>query len=531
MSTSEASLFGIEKVDDYQVRGVSSDTLYTRSAWHFQSSTALRLATEDNRFRFALGPGEEAAFYFSFVTHWESEEYVQKSERIILDAGNLGSVTNDHAAIWRSDWAATPLLALPDKEHEKLFYQSVFWLFCTASSEQFLPGESQFAATCWNMRPFTYGAAGWATLAFMHLGHLEKAKTMLLNHYKPEGLRQNTQLYNSEAEQGDRPLSFAHEVRTDGTTTEINDEQRHLNGFALSLFHKYYILSGDEDFLASYLYPVAKGVAEFWCDLARWDDEVDGYVFPELRSLSEDLLEESLLDIVLSAKWSLETAVHYSTELKKDAALNSRWAEVNQKMHIPQNDDHYLEYLNDKEERSYASYQGVRAPVYLGYPTNELVAALDNDKARNTLAHSWKRNHEGEGMLGFIASWYALAAQSYGMGDLAEEMAAQNFNCFDPSHTAICEGPNNLDRYYFLTNTASYLLFPLNMFVQSYENEIVSLPAVPSAWKDVEFYNIPASNNHKVSGEIRDGQTLWYKVEKDNATVVEATERQTISLD
>ena len=208
-------------------------------------------------------------------------------------------------------------------------------------------------------------------------------------------------------------------------------------------------MTGDEEFLNEYLYPVAKGVAEFWSDLAIWNDSEKAYIFPVLRSVSEDLFEKSLLDIVLSAKWSLETAIHYAGRIQKDQQLLKKWESVLKDLYIPQNDTFYLEFLGDQEDRDYASYQGVRAPVYLGYPTSELANSLIDEKAGSTLQHAWKRNHSGEGMLGFIANWYALAAQNYGLRNLALEMANQNFNCYEASRTALSEGPNNLDRYYF----------------------------------------------------------------------------------
>ena len=65
------------------------------------------------------------------------------------------------------------------------------------------------------MRPFTYGAAGWATLAYIKLGHFERARRMLTNHFKPEGLTKNATRYVEDAAGA---FSFAHEVRTDGTT-------------------------------------------------------------------------------------------------------------------------------------------------------------------------------------------------------------------------------------------------------------------------------------------------------------------------
>jgi hypothetical protein len=118
-------------------------------------------------------------------------------------------------------------------------------------------------------------------------------------------------------------------------------------------------------------------------------------------------------------------------------------------------------------------------------------------------------------MLGFIASWYALAAQRYGLGDLALEMAERNFDCYERSGTALCEGPNNLDRYYFLTTTAAYLLVPLHMLVQEREGQIVPFPAVPGSWRDIEFHNLPAAGGRRVSGVMAKGVAGKVVIEED----------------
>ncbi|MEX0323124.1 MAG: hypothetical protein AB3N63_13250 [Puniceicoccaceae bacterium] len=507
MGLTKPNRFALHQISESHIEGRPGKDFYTESAWSLRSSQPLAATDSSDQFRFSVPSGEELVVFFALATKWDSDSVLDSARNSIAQAADFASALQAHQEIWISDWATTPLLLLPDARHERLFYQSVFWLFATAGSEHFLPGEGQFGSPCWNMRPFTYGAAGWSTLALMQLGHFDKAKRMLDSYFKPQALAQNSHLYvESPSPTPNAPFSFAHEIRTDGTTTKTCDEQRHLNGFALAMFHKYYLLTGDEAFLQDSLYPVAQGVAQFWSELAIWDEDHQAYIFPELRSVSEELFEKSLLDIVMSAKWSLQTAIHYSELTQRDPELRTRWAEVLQKLYIPENETYYLEFLDDTETREYSSYQGVRAPVYLGYPTNELTYQLDGDKSRRTLEHAWKRNHQGHGMLGFIANWYALAAQTYGLGDLALEMANQNFNCFEPSQTALCEGPDNLDRYYFLTTTSSYILFPLRMLVQSDETSLTSLPAIPESWKNVSFYNIPASHGRKVSGQIVDGE-------------------------
>ncbi|MEO1010880.1 MAG: hypothetical protein AAFX53_06205 [Bacteroidota bacterium] len=530
IGTSNTDMFNLRRINNYEIKGKSVDSLFTQGAWYLKSNLPLSKTNESNVFEMEIAPGAEQCFYFSYITDWQTSDFSDIVQNSMEDLSNFNRVRTKHVNQWAVDWAITPYLELPDKRHEELFYRSAFWLFCTSGSEQFLPGESQFANGCWNMKPFTYGAAGWSTLAFMHLGHFEKAKKMLMNHYKPKGLRKNADLYITGGNESDLAFSFAHEAQTDGTTTGTCDEQRHVNGFALALFHKYYIMTEDTEFLHQYLYPVAKGVAEFWSDLAVWDNTIKAYTFPVLRSVSEDLFEKSLLDIVLSAKWSLDTAVYYAELLKKDEPLSSKWSKVSKNMHIPQNKRYYLEFLGDTEERDYASYQGIRAPVYLGYPTSELGKDLNREKAMNTLEHAWMRNHSGNGMLGFIASWYALAAQNYGLGNLALEMADQNFNCYDPSHTALSEGPENRDRHYFLTTTSAYLLFPLNMVVNSRGNDIVPFPAVPEDWTNLVFHQVPAKGGRHVSGTLKNGEVQYFRVEKNKKVMHQTVRRDTIRL-
>jgi hypothetical protein len=517
----KANRFKINKVNDHKIAGVATDNLFSPAAWYLRSDAQLGQTAKTNQFEFEVPGGEERVFYFSFVTKWGNDNYEQLANQIIENTGNYYTVEEQHKSKWKKDWETNPLLLIPDPEHEKLFYRSVFWLLCTSGSEQFLPGEAQFGNACWHMKPFTYGGAGWSTLALTSLGHFDKAEKMLKNHYKPMALKSNSTLYISDSLKRKEAFSFAHEVNIDGTTNNACDDQRHINGFALAMFHKYYLLNPDTAFLNNYLYPVAKGVAEFWSGIAIWNDSLNAYIFPKLRSLSEDLFEKSLLDIVLSAKWSLETAIHYADLTAKDKDMKVKWNGILQKLYIPEDESHYLEYLGDKEDRKYGSYQGVRSPVYLGYPTSELIKTLDTSKAINTLEHAWNRNNRGKGMIGFIASWYALSSACYGLGDLSLEMASHNFDCYDKTGTAICESPDNLDRYYFLTNTSSYLLTQLNMMVQSSENEIITFPAIPSSWKNVTFYNIPASNGIKVSGKMKDGLVQFIQFKKDNRIVFE----------
>ncbi len=515
MGLDDRPRYRVRQIEDGSWMGVEDEEHFTPSSWTLRSNLNLAKGSAPGELKLTLAPGEEVVLRFSLVTAWQAETHQEASRQAVLPSTSDANIWRQHWEAWQAQWENTPVLKLPDTRHEELFYRSVFWLYCTAGSERFLPGEAQFGMPAWNMRPFTYGAAGWATLAFMNLGDFDRAKRMLMNHFKPEGLIANAKLYLEPSESLPAAFSFAHEVRTDGTTNGVNDNQRHLNGFALAMYHRYYQLTGDAEFLENYLYPVAAGVAEYWSRLAAWDEQLDGYKFPELRSVSENLVEESVLDVVLAARWSLDIAVHYANLTGRDPDAKERWNEVVRQIHIPQNTRHYLEFLGDTESREFSAYQGVRAPFYLGFPGVEMATTVDSAKAVRTIDHAWNRNARGEGMLGFIAAWYALAALSFGEGDLALEMADRVFDSYEPSQTALSEGPNNTDRFYFLTTTAAYLNFPLHMLNHRSGNDRRVISAVPSTWGDVEFHNVPVGSGEFASGLVREGSIIRWDRSKE----------------
>jgi hypothetical protein len=156
--------------------------------------------------------------------------------------------------------------------------------------------------------------------------------------------------------------------------------------------------------------------------------------------------------------------------------------------------------------------------VYLAYPTSELIPLLDRAKALRTLDHTWTRNLKGEGMIGFVASWFALADLHFGRGDHALEILKHNLRCEDAWKQGVSECPGN-GNYHFTTNYSSYLLVPLAMAVQSADDRIEVFGGVPSGWKDFTFYQVPAEAGIRVSGEMKDGEVRWITCTSDGRTI------------
>ena len=165
------------------------------------------------------------------TTQWDGAGYLQ-FENIVGARPDYDRLAKLHRNAWAALWRQSATLALPDEALERIWYRSVFWTLCTCGSEHFLPGEAMFSEGSWAVRPFTYGAAGWAVQALAAAGFPERARAMLNWHFAPDALRQNAEFYTGKlcgkAASPDA-WSFAHEVKADGNHNPCDfwELQRH----------------------------------------------------------------------------------------------------------------------------------------------------------------------------------------------------------------------------------------------------------------------------------------------------------------
>jgi hypothetical protein len=509
-AASEAVLFGAP------VRGHESVV-----AWALH--TAHPLSRTDLSFR--LPPRESLTLQFAFASAKTDADACEAALVALQPALDAEALTRAHVEAWENKWNSCALITLPDPAYEALYYRSIYWLLSASGSTRYLPGEAQFSECSWGMFPFSYGAAGWAVLAFTHLGLPGIARDMLELHFRPAAFRANATLYTGD--KNSDTWSFAHQVDLHGEewAEESWRGQRHIEAFAAAMFHRFGRYYPDAGFSADRSYPVLRGTAEFWRSLAVWDESVGGFVLPPLLSVSEDLEGKSILDAVLAAKYCLVMAAREAKELGRDEPLQSQWLAVADALYLPQNDALYLEKLGDTGVRDGGGYYGVRAPIYLGYPTCELAPLLDAAKVARTLDQAWEQNRRGEGMISFVANWFALADVFHGRGDHALEVLGRNLQC---RPEALCEaGSGNL---YFQTSYASFVLVPLAMLVQSIDDEIRLLPAVPAAWRDIDFANIPAEAGIRVSGAIRDGALQWISCSHEGREIYRSTTDKSLRI-
>jgi len=527
--------------------GVSPDT-FTQLAWALHTDKALSSAPTEakgvtfaEKYELTLAPGESALFVLSIVAGGNdvipglSADECERLARqeVTAEPMDFERLANSNREAWKELWAQTAVLAIPDEIHERTWYRSLFQTIMTTGSKRYLPGECMFAVPCWSMHPFTYGAAGWVAMAFTAVGLPKRAKPMLDLLYARKSLAHNADYFfrRLNITNGSKAaLSFAHEQMLDGRNIPCGhyEMERQIDGFAVALFYRFGRYYPDDKYFTTTIYPVLHGTSEFWVSIAQKDGN-GGYVLPILTSVSEDLIRADLFDPVIAAKYCLMLAYLHAVQVNADAGLRDRWREVGEGLVIPQNAERYLEFLGDDEERPGGGYQGVRGFYWAGYPTVEFASHLDPAKVKRTLDKTWKRNREGEGMISFNAAWFALCEAVFGRGDHALTLLTYCLKALDKWNYSLSEVPGS-QNYYFVDGYSSYVLVPISMALQSYNDRIIPFPAVPAAWKEFAFYDLPAEAGIRVSGEMKNGQVHWVSYCKDGLELLRREDGRPVEI-
>jgi len=535
---------------------------YTQAAWVLKGTSDLHRL--DNKFEFELKPGEAETFFFSLTTQFDGNDYKDEAMKVVSIDTDYSRLEAEHTASWESHWASISSIILPDGNYAKWFYRALRGIYNTTGAEHFLAAEKQFAVpdVDWKMHSFTYGhGGGWAVWVFAQLGDYKRARDMINWTYKPKALKENVKIlfpegpvnviyrgrnlgthtyidkYNPDA------IAFGHEVTAEGynipyTTDRHWDWQRHIDGYAGAFFHLVDRLYPDKEFTKDYTYPVLKGTAEFWRSLVKWDDERKIFYLPPLLSVSENIVEKSVLDAVLSARWNLKMASNYAEKLGEDSNLREKWLHIYDNLYVPQNDEIYLEYLDDLQERKGGGYFGIRAFACLGYPYLEEIKNIDMDKARRALDLAWERNRKGKGMITFISDWFALTEAYLGHGDKAYEISELTTHIQDKSEACMAEAfsydengnVSGVYNPYFFTGYDALVQVPISMMLHSFDGVIEVFPAMPKEWKDIAFYDLQAEGGVKVSAEMKDGKFKWATFKIEGAEVLKLTEKKLIKV-
>jgi hypothetical protein len=490
---------------------------------HWEASCTRALTKVAGRGRYALAPGDDGITLVFAAASLNWTAFTPEENAALANPATFDALRAGHIAAWKKDWEKTPVIITPEERYNQLYYRSLFWLLSTAGSKKFLPGEAQFGCDCWGMSPFTVGHAGWGIHALYRLGHSERGRRMIGNFADLDTLRDNGAVFLRK--KGTGAMCVPHMF---GSTVKYffdYAEQQHLIAFAESFLQLPVIFEtpgSQDEYFRNVLYPASKGFALFWMNLdttkeTSADGRQSGLVYRPLRSLSENLIERNPLDAVLAAKWCLNTAADYADRLRVDAAEAKAWRQrANDILLSTRNTDNgpiFAEWFGDTVRKA-GAYQGIRSPVYLGWPTDQ-TQVFDRDICLRTLDDAFVRNDKGIGGIPFVTTWLALAELRFGRGDRAYEWMENNFYSRDSRVGCIYEfkPPKSRARNpYFGTCQDAYLVALCEMLLQTDGPTYKLFPAVPSQWKHIVMLHMPAGNGRTCSAIYDNGQITAQKI-------------------
>ncbi len=502
-------------------------------------------------YRVEAGSEKEVLLVFTESTNWNGGNLTDNVLNQLRNRNDYVLTRKAHIEARKREWERMAVLELPDKRHEQLWYRSQFWLFATSASRNGLPGESQFGNEGWNMIPFTYGSAGWSIFDFTMLGYPEKALHILKQHIRPEAQNRNALHWLQDAKK-EREASgmtqpgpykqdptsslarcFAHEIQTSGDCTLVTwSNQAHLQGFALELFQRYYNYYPSEEFLCQYLYPVAKGIAEYFANFLIWNAEKNEYYTAKTWGASEAGMQNNPFDAVMAVKKCLRAATKYARQLGLDEALAQKWSFMEEHIRYPRNESGYVAYLghDGKIPEDGTGYTGERYINAANFINQELLDDLDRPNVEDLLGRISASNKFGTGFAVFHSAQTATAEALFGRAESALGYINGVLKALDASGTCIRECENN-HKTYFITNTDAYLLVPIFMLMQSCKGVIKPFPAVPAAWKDAAFYNLSAESGIRVSGKMQNGKVQWVSYSKDGKELYRTKSDRAVRID
>jgi trehalose/maltose hydrolase-like predicted phosphorylase len=249
---------------------------------------------------------------------------------------------------------------------------------------------------------------------------------------------------------------------------------------------RFYLITGDLDYLRTCGYPVIRGAAEFWTSRVQWNAEAQRYECRRLTGPNESIvLVDNDSYTNAAAKQTLEVAIRASEIVGETP--DSRWTEIAQKLYIPFNE----ETQSHPEFAADAAGEYSHQLILLTYP----LGIVDSDTVKRNDLESCLRKFGTPGYeVGMLANFYSIVAAELGDRDLAHRLLLTMIrNYAKPPFYAMSETPYD-NRFVFLTAEGAFL----QQFVFGFtglrftENglEAKFKPVLPESWDSLELRNL-----------------------------------------
>jgi protein-glucosylgalactosylhydroxylysine glucosidase len=254
---------------------------------------------------------------------------------------------------------------------------------------------------------------------------------------------------------------------------------------------RYYLATGDLNWLRERGYPVIRAVADFWASRVHYNAQKDRYEILHLTGPNEaitDINNDAYTNAI--ARLTLNVAAQAALLLRNPP--NPKWKQIASKLAIPF--DESKQYHPEHECDLDGKYAHTAA--MLAYP---LALSMPEQVKRNDLEACMKNFMKPGYEVGMLGNFYSIVASELQRKDLAQELFLHMRSYAKPPFYAMSETPTN-NRFVFLTAEGAFLQQVLFGFtgLRLDDSGLVQpfRPSLPQGWKALEIRNI------KVRGKV-----------------------------
>lgn len=420
-----------------------------------------------------------------------------------------------HAAIaahraWWHGYYPRSFVSLPDKSLESLYWQTIYRFGCTSRTGR---GFVDTAGLWFQGRSWPYFTADWNIQAahwpVYAANRLEQGRDLVDRlHRHRQTLVDNVRPVEWQADSAYLALAVAGDLRG---TREDDVRYRELLGNLPWTMHNawwQYRYSMDEAMLRETVFPLLRRAINHYLHIVT--EEADGSLrLQPTYSPELGVFEDCNFDLAL-LKWGCHILLHASARLGIDDPLAPRWRELTERLPDFPADQHGFRLGADAT--SPASHQHL-SHLLMIHPL--FLVNREQDGTMPVLRRSFERAFATAGPGNRQAMVQAHAgpiAAALGLGNEALDSLELLRSDLLPNglwYASPC-----------IESTLAAATIIQDMLVQSWSDPakpqhgpIRIFPALPAAWKNVEFHNLRTEGAFLVSAKRENGRTRWIEIE------------------
>jgi len=407
---------------------------------------------------------------------------------------------------WWHTYYTRSFITIPDKGLESLYWQTIYRFGCTSRTRRyyidcpgiwFQGGPWAYTTTDWNIQ-----CAHWSVYA---ANRLEQGQELLDRfHDRREELIKAVRPVEWQKDSAYLPIEVAGDLIGN---REQDKRYVHLVGtlpWTMNNFWSQYRYSMDDEMLREKIYPLLRRSINLYFHMVK-EGENGKLHLPPTYSPETGVFKDCNFDLALF-KWGCYTLLKASKRLGIDDPLILRWKDVVKNLVDFPADEYGFRLGSEKTSSPSHRHFSNLLMIYPLYLVN-----IEQEGTMEVLKKSYDRADANKGLQAMVQAHAGPIGAALGQGDQVLEGLKRlqgdlypNGMWFTPPCLESSLGLANIIQEMLIqswTDPASVESGPIRVF-----------PAVPSAWKDVEFRDLRTEGAFLVSAKRSAGQTQWVRI-------------------